>query len=542
MTQEQTLGNEQRSDHRPYELFEPWPLKGVSLSEPAEAALIQHAEIAHESGNLERARRRASIIRDFAGPEVPAWIVDVVGLADLADRAAVKTREHRNSRKYLARYMSMMGMTNPENDEVVKALACLPYVEQRIGAAVRSRREVGDAVLGSANERLALDDKTRRHVAGAETEWGQDLDNVQLADPRTMLELTEMNMFVPLLTKATQTLDLLHNWRELTRGVAVAKARDALEVYAPFCEIIGYDGMTLELSNAANSLKVRDMKHYSESRADAVRDRYERMFAGDAHYRVIAGLLDRESTVFESPVHTGPASNNVKIGSFVGELAGTNVEGRYRVKGFNTLLRKLFLKWRNDVPLQEQLPMDTLGITFITDSPEESAAVIGKLLERISADGETYQPKPTEGRRRKKYAQGYIHVQGVEDYINTICATNGIDRKNISTATLRARDYEVAKITFLVADGAESIPVEIQVITRSARKEARRGIVSHILYKLFGKLSNDAEQLNERERVAEILDTIHERRDTASNPISLEDDRIGPVVRSFVTTCQSAGV
>lgn len=536
MTQEQTEGSP-----KPYEIIAaPRPLDEVEISSGALTVLEQYSGIAHERITLGRAGRRTDILRDFMGSDSPEWIIDVAALAELAERAADESSVHRNSRRYINRYM-LTKEGDPSNIPTIRALAGLSYVEEKLGSKSRSKRNLGMAATDKPEARVRKTPHRRGILAqGVDRPWAEELDEIQLADPETMLKLTDQNLFVPLLVKSAECLDMLANRREITKTDAKRYARDALEVYTPFCEIIGYDGFANALSNAANGLKVEGRKNYDELVAEVVGEEYQSMFSGDNHLLAISKVLDLNTAIFDSTVGTSSNAHDVKLGAFTGELDGIEIDGRYRVKGLNTLINKLFSKDYSDYKaVEDKLPMDMLGITFIANSVEESALLMSKLLERV-AQHDSFTPKATVDRR--EFEQGHIHVQGTGDFINHICKWIGVDAENISCNELTPDDYEVAKVTFLTKVNGQEIPTEVQIVTREARDNGRRGLVGHLLFKLFGKLSDeDVGMRSKREKVSAIIKAIHSQKKRMKEPIP--DTSVTTLfINSFIELCRRAGV
>jgi len=536
MAEEQT-----ETDQRPYEILSVCPLEKVDVSDAAMRVLSHYSDIAHEQMTFDRARRRVDIIRDFAGHEVPEWILDVAALAELALRAAEVDSVHRNSRRSVQLYR-MSQDANSGESEVVKALAGLSYIERELGSTSQSRKRLGEVGMVQPDVRVGKHSTTRKTpVRGVENPWEEELNNIQLADPGKLLDLTDQNLFVPLIVKAAQTLDMLKNRREITKADSRRYARDALEVYVPFCEVIGYDGLALALSNAANSLKVEGMKNYDEEAFDTVRSQYEDLFEGSNHLSAITQVFDKDTILFDSTVGKRSSAHDVKLGTFIAQLDDMDVEGRYRVKGLNTLLSKMFSKnYESYADVSDKLPMDMLGLTLITGSHQESAAVVGKLLQRIALD-DSFVPTPTVERREQELEQGYIHIQGTDEFIDAICQENGINRQKISRAVLSPDNYEVAKITFMIQSRGKVIPTELQVVTRESRDNGRRGLVGHLLYKLFGKLTGAEGERDKREKVSAILKAIHAQEKEMRRPIPITS-KTALFIDSFVNLCARAGV
>ncbi len=531
------------TEPNPYEIVDVCPLKSAKISDEASKILDQYSDIAHEQKTKDQAERRVEILRNFAGHDVPEWILDVAALAELAERAADKTSIHRNSRKYIYRYI-LQREDDPAESEVVKALAALSYVERELGADSQSRRRLGGAGLIPSKERLERNTlraaRRKKPTQRVETPWAEELDDIQLADPEKVLDLTDQMLFVPLLVKAAQTLDMLKNRREITKTEARRYLKDALEVYIPFCETLGYDGFALALSNAAHSLKTENQKNYHEDTAEVIKQKYENLFGKDNHLQAITQILDNNSEAYFDTIGADAESYGVKMGSFTGNLGGVEVDGRYRVKGLYTLLSKFFAKSHpDDENIESRLPMDMLGLTLITKTPEESAVLLGKLLERVTQD-DLFVRVPTVERREKEL--GCIHVQGTNDFMRVICEKNGLDRASISSVEVSSDDFEVAKMTFMIRKGEEEIPTEVQIITRSSRDNGRRGLVGHMLHKLFGKLEkNDEETRQRREKISVILQTIHNQKKQMKDPIPITS-KTGWFIHSFINDCRRAGV
>lgn len=536
-----------------YEVKKDFPFEHVEISAPVMDILGQYGRaVNQEITTVERAKQLVEIVRDFTGEDAPAWIIDATALAGIAEYAAKdysQTSEKKEkekiiqARKHINRYMlSSEDESNecPNSKEIVKTLAALSYVENELGGMRSIRRGIGQVTGMTPDQRLQTNtQKTHAHKEreGVDEPWDGDLENVKIADPEKVLNLTNQKMFAPLLIKAAIALQALSNRGDITKASASRHARDALEVYAPFCETIGYDGEALALNNGALGAKFENSVHHEKNKAivEYLVTEHERLLKGSGKFRAIAQLFDDDSLKVRPVVNSKSKSHEVKLGTFEATFGDINIDGRYRAKGIYSLLDKVFNRRGGELADGKcEMPMDLLGLTCITKDKEESAELISRIFEKISTD-DNFQPKPVP--ERAKYEQGYIHVQGTEEYLRTICGKARFDRSKISHVTVDPDDFEVAKLTFMIKSGDKWIPTELQILTKHAREEARVGIVSHILFKLFGRFKNGDGTEAKRRESSRILRTIKAQKKEMKDPMPTMEHMVW-----FVELCQRAGV
>ena len=277
-----------------------------------------------------------------------------------------------------------------------------------------------------------------------------------------------------LLIAAAETLQWLNsplagNSAETARRVHVAES-----LYAPFCEIIGFDGISMALQSRCNELRLQHT-----GRADTVELAREIItnMGGPSivEYRVQL-LLD---AVLGKNVQEQVLTHMMPHGIVIGE--GIALEDSLRVvwrqKTVGSLARKL-------ATLEQGLvPMDIIGATVITEDAAQIGTTMQHVLRRIEADPRTqFASSPSRS--------AHLHVRGTPSYIDTVGQAMGFTadalRNHADVVATGPDSYQVTKTTFTFQRWGEPWPVhaELQFNTAADRVEARIGSAAHALHKL----------------------------------------------------------
>jgi|GEM_PF-2643762 len=281
--------------------------------------------------------------------------------------------------------------------------------------------------------------------------------------------------------------------------------------YAPVCEIIGYDALSMALRDYTKRVRVllsEPITIYEDGkkmqltgaqrikRAESMLDRF-----GDSGQveEVVTSAIDQ---LFGTSVSMSSIENqsghNIKFGVGTVEFADDNhvtryVKFRWRVKSVGSLADK-FDKYAS--------PLDLIGITLITgeepiegqieqDKQEHAVSEVAELFDHLiecSSKNFRFSPTPTPDR-----AHAFV-AEGSKAYIDVMKSASG--DHNIHDEE-RSNGFQVAKGTMLYMHTNNIYPVEVQIQTLYDRKVARIGRASHPIYKTVGRKANVPPELLE---------------------------------------------
>lgn len=318
--------------------------------------------------------------------------------------------------------------------------------------------------------------------------------------------------------------------------------------YAPMCEFIGFDAISMAVRDCTYQLRlIRETTPKADGPSGVTRLALARTklnieaLTRDNIASVITDIM-RDSSI--------PDNKQTRVISDTyghGIVFGTG-EGSIKISEDQPAIDVRFT-WRKKTPgsygkktERYDNPHDVIAMTIITGSDtseeydddqavEESAAIYKKLLENVlNSENEYFNPLPADG----KTSAGVI--KGDKEFIKKI--TEKIPKTLIEFATeLKTNRYQNVTLTFTYAATtlnekgdlvAEEIPVEIQIQTRDARREARAGMASHVYYKSLARLALGVKPTVE-DTISELtllaMQEIHDRRHRMKDAVLTERSR-----------------
>lgn len=476
------------------------------------------------------AERTMKLVEEFAGLKLPPEAIHAVLLHDVVDRF-----HNRDSQKCTPERRQAAGLaladvfTNPKIDMtcaqvsyVTSLLADLIETEKASG---RHRLQVANTIPESIREII-----TDRYEGSVPAEAWRQIE--PFVDVEQMAEFLDKTNIEAVIIKACELLD---NMRYPSSSRESAKLQDVLEAesfYAPLCEVMGFDGLAASLRSQAHIIRLKGQGEHDL--IEEIREQYETI----RHIGVrnlVNTIFGTEEVVTEAVV--GPRSEAschnrpVHIGDFLAEN-GKEVEGKYRLKTVGSWAAKVHEARQNDK--LEYTPMDVLGLTVISDTVKDQARDFVEFLQRRIDMNPAFQLKKANSK------SSAIYVQGTVDYVNAVrweMWQHGFDIgrcefaiQDDESVKQRGQKYQVSKVTFLM-DHPEldnSVPVEVQFVTKAERQRSRTGEVAHIIYKYIRQLErqrsvSDEEKLFIAQTMSRLLKQIHQRRDYASHDLMVNE-------------------
>lgn len=310
--------------------------------------------------------------------------------------------------------------------------------------------------LWAQKARLVMPERTET-LTNLDSPDSVNLESLVLESIETLVNLSDDNV-----AKDSKTLQAMHR---------------AESLFAPVCEIIGFDGLAMALQSRVHILR----KTYTGNLAAVERAQAIIAEYGDEH-QADEDVQALFSTVFGENIHEQVIKQAAGHGIIIGEGLATskNVRVVWRRKSVGSLARKLDTENGN-----EQLPMDILGATVIAHNTEEMAERLTRVIERSHSDPNV-KLMPTADRTDA------VHVKGTPDYIDTVREVLGFStveamKRFVDVKEVEPGAHRVSKVTLIHSrEGRPDIRAEIQFTTEADRVEARIGSAAHLLYKFAG--------------------------------------------------------
>ncbi len=292
-----------------------------------------------------------------------------------------------------------------------------------------------------------------------------------ICNPKEMLTLLKNVNLESVVIKALEILDNLRNPPK--RDAALLQdVFEAEYFYAPLCEILGYDGIAMSLTDQAWTTRLEKSGNGDKLVAADV---ILRGIDDEAIYGIYEKLHLKDGFELEHVV-TDP---DRKIGDALlaldlGNQSLDHLVTVWRLKSKASIARKLLTDTYKSANIA-----DIFATTIITDTLEQTGQVFKRMKSLTQIDGVDATIAASKNSSR--------YVKGSQKFIRQATALSGYS-ENIETET-GLFDFEVAKQTIVVqttnAIGERiAVPVEIQVLTKDARNDSRLGLSAHILYKL----------------------------------------------------------
>lgn len=482
---------------------------------------------------MAHAERTMKLVKEFAGLKLPPEAIHAVLLHDVADRF-----HNRDSQKCTPERRQAAGLaladvfTNPETgitcaqgSYIASLLADFIATEKASG---QHRVQVANTIPESIREII-----TDRYEGSVPAEAWRQIE--PFVDVEQMAKFLDKTNIEAVIIKACELLD---NMRYPSSSRESAKLQDVLEAesfYAPLCEVMGFDGLAASLRSQAHIIRLKGQgKH---DLIEEIREQYETI----RH----AGVRNLVNTIFgteevKTKAVVGPRSEescpnrSIHIGDFLAQN-GKEVEGKYRLKTVGSWAAKVHEARQNDKP--EYTPMDVLGLTVISDTVKDQARDFVEFLQRRIDMNPAFRLKNAASK------SSAICVHGTVDYVNAVrreMEQRGFDTESCEFAIQddesvkrRGQKYQVSKVTFLMDHPkiTESVPVEVQFVTKAERQRSRTGEVAHVIYKYIRQLErqpsvSDEKKYSIAQTMSRLLKQIHQRRDYASHDLMVNERSI----------------
>jgi len=508
-------------------------LERPSLEFPFQLALegyFQGEGVNERKDLVEHAERTMKLVEEFAGLKLPPEAIYAVLLHDVADRFHNRDSQKCTLERRQAAGLALAdvftnpktGMTCEQGLYVASLLADFILVE---GVSGQHRLQVANTIPENIREII-----TDRYEGSVPAEaWRQVEPFVDVEQMAKFLDKTNIEAVI------IKACELLDNMRYPSSSRESAKLQDVLEAesfYAPLCEVMGFDGLAASLRSQAHIIRLKGQgKH---DLIEEIRGQYETIRQ--------VGVRNLVNTIFgteqvETEAVVGPRSEescpnrSIHIGDFLAQN-GKEVEGKYRLKTVGSWAAKVYEARQNDKP--EYTPMDVLGLTVISDTVEDQARDFVAFLQQRIDTTPAFQLKKANSK------SSAIYVQGTVDYVNAVrweMWQHGFDIGHCEFAIQddesvqrRGQKYQVSKVTFLMdyPKITESVPVEVQFVTRAERQRSRTGEVAHIIYKYIRQLErqpsvSDEDKHSIAQTMSQLLRQIHQRRDYASHDLMVNE-------------------
>ena len=438
------------------------------------------ASIGERDNFAEHARRTADIVHVFAGNDLPSKAIDAAYLHDVYDRATGEdTHNMLQASAQLAEYFANSDISEKEAEYVMSLINDMTIIED----TATLYREMDETV-----HQLRDDDPEL---------WTREAPAIPLDD---MFQVSKNVNIESVLIKSCEILDHLHHPAHENLSAA-HDIYEAESFYAPLCEVLGYDGLAMELRSHAKQNRL-----FYQGKGDLVvnvaRFCYDMRRLGPQS--VLNKFANEEdfsvSNVVNQPRYIDKYSDTsyetVELGEFALDMDGQLMTGNWRIKSVGSLAGKLLRSDRSG-----EAPMDVMGMTVISEDVDRVAQDFSTMSRHVMKSDALHPQKAPS----KQHA---FVVQGDRAYIDRICQELGevFVEQNVDIIE-NADGYRVSKFTCLSED---SMPIEMQFVTKADRKAGRVGKWAHI----FHKLKECGVTYTEEQKVvyASWLEQIYERK------------------------------
>ncbi|NLA42658.1 hypothetical protein GX865_00650 [Candidatus Saccharibacteria bacterium] len=439
------------------------------------------------SNFVEHAYRTADLVHVFAGGHMPSKAVDAVLLHDLGDRATGGDMQKiKFASAAFVDYLTSPEVNEEDSDYVVSLISDMTMIED----TATQYREL---------------DEPRLHLKGDDPDiWSKQTPQIPLDE---MFNLSKNVNIESIIIKSCEMLDNLHHPAKTNISV-MHDIFEAESFYAPICEVLGYDGLAMELRSYAKQIRWSNLgyedlllntKHFCyemrrlgpESVFDKYADKQDYSI-----YRVINQplFIDKDSEV---PYET------VDLGEFALDLKGRLLSGNWRIKSVGSLADKI-ISSKSKVN-SEYVPMDVMGTTIISEDQSTVAEDFADMVRHtVNSDG--LQPHKALSKDKPFYIQG--DKKYIDKVLEQVACQMGEDfaKNQVETKTC-VGGYRVSKFTCL---GEDNMPIEMQFVTKEDRRAGRVGEWAHI----FHKQKSSGVEYSEEELAmyASQLEQIYERK------------------------------
>lgn len=467
----------------------------------------------------------ARILRDFTDPYMPEATYDAARMCNLADCLNNDLLVKNVQRALTAYHGPSGGFTSEHNDQyehVRLLMEGFPAVNEFIdnhfvqwGRANTPRRA---KTIDAMN--VALDTPIDKNT------WLEDPIPPDLEALTRLLvkdeagngtEVAKVRLRT-MLIKSAQALHKLSDdtlpEKELFRTIAAIES-----VYAPLCEITGFDAFAATLLDQTNQIRLQ-----KAGRGDLVAKARDMLASfGDRRSleafisqlpEQLVGSSDHEAIIDESHTYANYFGRTYSHSSIT--RSDQLIQSVMRIKSVGSLARKLLHQETKGLSTDIS-PLDIVGMTIIIPDEDDVPAVFADIITHLNdTNGLSFEPAPS------RYEA--LHIKGERSFIDRVrAAAANVSNKAIDECE-NDKGFEVAKATVLFPRYDEStktthqIPIEIQCTHKEARKEGRLGYDSHTLFKLrkYNREQPGNEEFLESERAAKCLVSINKLKKSLS--------------------------
>ena len=323
----------------------------------------------------------------------------------------------------------------------------------------------------------------------------------KLVMPERTLELLDSVNIESLLISSVETLAQLDEDEAALDAKTLQNAYRAEAFLGPLCEIIGFDGLSMALQSRVNTLRAMHTGRQAQV-AEASRIIGER----GGEQQVDQDVQELFGAIFGENIHEQVLRHGAPHGIIIGEGLATskNLRVVWRLKSIGSLANKL-----SRTNPEEFTPMDIIGATVITDTEEQVAERLTRIIERSHNDPNV-KLVPTVDRTDA------VHVKGTPDYIDTVREVLGFTsvdamKRFVDVKEVTEGAHRVCKVTLVHSrEGRPDLRAEIQLTTAKDRVEARIGSAAHLLYKFAGATNETPDPA--------IFAAIHARKEELTRP------------------------
>jgi hypothetical protein len=428
--------------------------------------LDQYSEISNDARLLEYPVHVFTTLRDFTDGKVDPHVYSAALFNDVSKRLG----DSINGKNALRAFKTYSQWASPDQWNFVSSiLSDVPLVEE----ASRARRfEPGESDKELEKILQSTDD-----IEVPKRFWKAPS---RIANPNQMLELLQgVNIESVLLESANMLHKLTH--AEDPNARRLQDVFDTESFYAPICEVLGYDGLSMALRSRASLIRLTESGNKSSiadaknelskfgSREEVVND-VERLYNG-----VIDGDGISEPVVANRAQHAVVLGEALLVEPFIGI---SELRAVWRLKSKGSLAYKFERKGRR--------PADILGLTIITKTVNELAVAYGGVIRHtrehpdleLNYTSQKSSPVPLP-----------FHVRGSANYMKRVLGhpevQAALDESEVDPMPNAASGgFQVAKLMTFYTNGlGEQVPVELQFQTERDRERSRVGQASHIMFK-----------------------------------------------------------
>lgn len=421
-------------------------------------------EVTHEQRRTEKGRRMGNVnrlISDFCDSFIQPPVYTAAMLMPLMNKLD-DSLTSRNAYRALNTFLKESTASEQDDMYVLGMLSdrkeIAVFWRESIASIRNDHPEISSA-FDPANSTVQLDKQQWMHAS-------------RLVQPDKLTSLLENINLESLLIQSAELLEWLSSDKAANNGETFEYVYAAESIFAPLCEIIGFDGLSMALQSKCAKLRYnyREEDEFTQKAA-------ELLSVLGSHEQIEKNVLSMLEATLGEVMHEQVLKHSSPHNIVIGEgIAENDTRVVWRVKSLGSIAKKLE---RNGI---DSMPMDIIGATLIVKDEQTLARTFATVLDRIELDSRIQtQPSPS-----RVHA---LHVRGDLPYIERVLTE--LDYKNLDDMAKHVDvrvgptdGFRVAKVTFVFEDGrGEPMRVEMQINTEQDRVQARIGNAAHLLFK-----------------------------------------------------------